>query len=147
MWLALSLGLLVNTAAPADGALEGPLGFPGCHLPSDLEVCAESTDGALHCAFANEILSQTVDETPGFRLEVPAGRYRVYTRARSDAPNFRAYFSRAVRCGLRESCRDHRPIVAEVRASETLSGISPADWSAPLHEVEQGPIAVRTRGI
>ncbi|MEN9217339.1 MAG: hypothetical protein Q6K90_08445, partial [Gloeomargarita sp. HHBFW_bins_162] len=60
----------------------------------------------------------------GYQLSLPPGRYQVY----ATYGNYRAYYSPAVACGLHIRCRDHQPIVVDVRAGQRLPDISPMDW-------------------
>ena len=44
------------------------------------------------------------------------------------AKDYRAYYSKFVKCGMSVDCQDHTPIVVRVKSGETVSGIDPMDW-------------------
>ncbi len=110
---------LVPAAVPSEtGRVEGALRFPACFPPEDLEVCAERLDGRIvRCQPA----------ALRYSLSLPEGEYRIFSRARSQSER-RAYYSKAVACGLRVQCRDHTPLVVSVRSGRPLRSIDPADW-------------------
>lgn len=136
--LALAVGVLAVAAAlPTDGRAErrdaevpahiaGPVRFPGCVPPTDLEVCATPVSGgAARC-----VRPQQGEEELQYTLQVPAGEYLVFARSDSVQPGLRAYYTRAVPCGLSVDCRDHEPMVVRVAAGQTRVDIAPADWSS-----------------
>lgn len=123
----LALAIAGNGAAPqaGHGVIEGALLYPACDVPADLEVCAEGKTTVCTKALS------FVDGDIGYRLELPAGEYRIFARAETMMPGVRAYYSAAVQCGLDIDCTDHAPIVVGVRSGSRTTGIHPADWSEP----------------
>ncbi len=117
LWSAQSSPIV--TPRPAEtGRVEGALRFPGCFPPEDLEVCAETLDGRIvRCERA----------ALRYSLALPEGRYRIFSRARSEGAR-RGYYSKAVSCGLRVECRDHTPLIISVRPGRTLRSVDPSDW-------------------
>jgi hypothetical protein len=105
--------------------------------PADLQVCAERTDGFSSCTSKLTLTEIGL----AYSLVVPPGRYRVYSASESTRAGYRAYFSKAVLCGLRIGCEDHEPIPVDVRANKTVSGVDPDDWFAPIGEVPLEPSA------
>lgn len=127
VWLALAIA--GNGAAPASGkgVIEGALLFPACDLPQDLQVCVEDAGGGVRCTAKLRVLEKTV----GYRIEVPAGEYRVFARTESMLPGIRAYYTHAVRCGLDVDCVDHTPVDVKVRSGARVTSVNPADWAEP----------------
>jgi hypothetical protein len=125
----LALAISGNGLEPSTGrgVIEGQLLFPACDVPADLEVCAESADGHLRCTSKLEFLAKTI----AYRIEVPAGEYKVFARTESTLPGVRAYYTEAVRCGLDASCNDHTPLAISVRAGARVTSVHPADWAEP----------------
>lgn len=123
----LALAIAGNGAAPqqGNGVVEGALLYPACHVPADLEVCAEG-----ETTICTRDLS-FVDGDIGYRLELPAGEYRIFARADTMLPGVRAYYSEAVKCGLDVDCTDHEPITIDLRAGARVTSIHPADWAEP----------------
>lgn len=122
----LSVVLALAISTPGSGALTGELRYPGCEVPGDLEVCAEQ-DGVVTCT--DELKLE--DGKLTYRLEVPAGTYRIFSRTESMLPNVRAYYTSAVLCGLDVTCTDHAPIPVVVRPGELRAAVHPSDWVAP----------------
>lgn len=106
-------------------AVTGPVLFPGCAPPDDLQVCAATTPGAapVACTSARPRHGQE-----GYRLQLPPGSYVVYARSPSVQAGLRAYFSNAVLCGLSVECKDHAPIQVHLRPGQVRRGVAPADW-------------------
>ncbi len=107
--------------------ITGELSYPSDHIPPDMDVCAEEiASGDPHCG------SQTWEESGKryYRLSVPPGRYRVYARTGA-MPDYRAYYSEAVPCGLHAECTSHEPIVVAIGPGETRESVNPHDWYAP----------------
>lgn len=120
-----SLGGNLMSPAAGHGIVQGELLYPACTgLPEDLQVCAENRDTG------ERICTHQFFGRAGYRyrIEVPAGRYEVFAQTESARPGYRAYYSEAVRCGLRVSCTAHDPITVVVESGRTNNAISPADW-------------------
>jgi hypothetical protein len=107
--------------------ITGELSYPSDYIPPDMVVCAEDI------ATGNPSCDSRTYEEAGrrfYRLSVPAGRYRVYART-GDMPDYRAYYSQAVPCGLHAGCPSHEPIVVTIGPGETRESVNPHDWYAP----------------
>ena len=101
------------------GELRGEVRFPSC-TPPRITVCAEPVSGGK--------LSCTATDARGhYRLRVSHGRYYVFARA-DEFLQSRAYFTRAVQCGLDIVCTDHAKIPVQVDAGQIATGVDPADW-------------------
>jgi hypothetical protein len=133
---ALIIALLLIGSDPT-GRIRGHVHFPACMPPADLQVCAERSDGFSRCT--TKLMLTEVGLA--YTLEVPPGRYLVYARSESTLAGYRAYFSKAVHCGLRVGCDDHAPVPVNVRANKTVSGVDPDDWFAPIYERPLEPSA------
>lgn len=123
------------------GRITGELRFPSCNQTAPgLEVCAEPVDhdGAAACTtdFAPNAAGQLT-----YALELAPGAYRVYaTTPMIENGEYRAYFTRAVQCGLDVSCRDHAPVAVDVASGRTVRGVHPADWVAGTDEPAPAPL-------
>jgi hypothetical protein len=104
------------------GTITGRLSYPSDLLPGDLQVCARDV--------ASDEVSCEGEHVDGtYRFAVPPGRYTVWAET-GEWPGVRAFYSRAVPCGLSVGCEDHTPIVVEVTANATVTGVDPGDWYA-----------------
>ncbi|HAJ62682.1 MAG TPA: hypothetical protein DCP31_28460 [Cyanobacteria bacterium UBA8543] len=103
------------------GRIEGSLSFPSNYIPA-LKVCAKNIrNNSLSCI-------QTKQNQKQYKIEVQPGTYHVYATVTIAGQKDTAYYSRAVTCGLRYGCNDHRPIAVTVRAGQVAKGINPQDW-------------------
>ncbi len=127
--IALLLLGLGSVAAPRPSRIEGHVHYPACFPPSDLAVCAATTDGTTERCTSRFSMTELGIH---YRLEVPAGTYLVYATSETYFPGYRAHFSRAVVCGLSTECRDHAPIPVTVEPGQTVRHIDPDDWFAPV---------------
>lgn len=124
--------LAAQTSAEETGTISGRLMYPSDYIPEDMIVCAEhAASGETFCT--DEHLERGGDTT--YRLSVPAGGYTVYAKLTAPesygaayGPDYRAYYSEFVTCGLMASCASHKPIVVEVKAGQAAADIDPADW-------------------
>jgi hypothetical protein len=112
---------------PKPASPSGKLSYPSDYIPDDLRVCAESVSpNASHC-------DARIEEKNGsrvYRLTVPPGQYRVYAQT-SDMAGYKAYYTKAVICGLSVDCPDHSPVVLDVKPGESRNEVDPGDWYAP----------------
>lgn len=113
------------TVSPATGSavatIQGRKIFPSEAIPADFRVCAANlASHAETCTAAGG--------APTYRLQVPAGSYRVYAIVPSFDGSYRAYYSRFVTCGLRAECTDHSPLTVTVAAGQTVDGIDAGDF-------------------
>lgn len=127
VWLALAIAGNGADSVKDLGVIEGALLFPACDLPTDLEVCVEQANGKLRCT-SNLVFEE---KTIAYRIEVPAGTYKVFARTESMLPGVRAYYTEAVKCGLEAACSDHTPVAISVKAGSRISSVHPADWEEP----------------
>ena len=127
VWLALAIAGNGAESVADRGVIEGALLFPACDVPTDLEVCVEQTNGKLRCT--SDLVYQ--EKTIAYRIEVPAGTYKVFARTESTLPGVRAYYTEAVRCGLDAECSDHTPVAVGVKAGSHVTNVHPADWEEP----------------
>ena len=124
--MAVSISTL-SLLSMATGTVRGRIRYPACMgPPGDAIVCAEPTAGGM--ATCAPVAWSTRASGYDYRLELPAGDYYVYTRTESMMPGYRAYFTRAVTCGLHTECADHTPIVVSVAPGRVVGDVDPADW-------------------
>jgi hypothetical protein len=126
------LGGTLDTNEAKVGAIEGQLMYPSCELPDDLQVCGEETSSG------QKICTRPFVREDGiaYRLELPAGRYRVYSVSESARPGYRAYYSAFVTCGLRVECVDHAPLAVQVGPGQLIAHVDPADWFTPARAAQ-----------
>ena len=106
------------------GYISGNLGFPGEFIPPDLMVNAVNMQ-------TNQVSSTTdkdkYDQSKKYILKVLAGKYQVYA-ATKEVPNYKAYYTQYVRCGLQVGCTSHAVITITVAGGDTVKNIDPQDW-------------------
>lgn len=98
------------------GRAQGIATHPAGTIPPDLVVCAEPTLGGPATCVAPAPSGQYV-------LELAPGQYHITTYAKS-APTLRGYYTERS-AGI----AGNRPLIVNVAAGETLTGINPDDWS------------------
>jgi hypothetical protein len=134
--LAASISPIVNAVASAVsapdldasvGTIEGSLSYPGESIPA-LKICAENISTQARYCTQTQIQDAKYAHGKGYRLQLPAGTYRVFATAQQHT----AHYSVAVPCGLTVKCQDHRQVAVTVKAGQTLSGVDPTDWFWPL---------------
>jgi hypothetical protein len=123
-------GSLSSPAAPAQsmGTITGALSFPSEGLPKDMKVCAENQATKTETCTTEKMVVNTPQPHTAYSLSVPTGKYLVYAIVPSFNLKYRAYYSAFVTCGLKYECKDHAPLVVDVKAGQTVSGVDPQDW-------------------
>jgi hypothetical protein len=120
----------VQPQAPAQtvrrGIIEGSLGYPGEFVPP-LKICAENLVNRIQYCTGVILEDAKYQHGVGYKLEVPSGHYRVFATDTQKS----AYFSQAVKCGLKINCQNHEPISVIVTAGQAIAGIDPIDWYSP----------------
>jgi len=140
--LALALGLLPAASAPAQktapGIIEGSLSHPSEFIPPDMTICAQNISTQERLCTARHLKGEQYQYGDGYKLKVPPGAYHVYAYlpdpgkyGASYPKDYRAYYSEFVKCGMREECLSHAPVVVRVRSGENLKSIDPQDWYRP----------------
>ncbi len=111
------------------GVITGSLSYPSDFMPN-LEICA--VDIKTNESYCTYQMIQGPDFTYGYgyRLEVPAGNYQVYSKINDQFEDYKAYYSEFVKCGGEYTCTNHAPITIQVSADETVRKIDPVDWYA-----------------
>jgi hypothetical protein len=103
------------------GTLEGTVSFPSEGIPADMEVCATNQGNQQETCTQPQLSTK-------YSLKVPPGSYQVFARSKSFNPNYKAYYSQFVTCGLKASCPSHDPITVAVEAGKIVTGVDPQDW-------------------
>ena len=109
---------------PKPATITGELGYPSDYIPEDMRVCAErvgTSDKKCDARFSVQKGRRI------YTLTVPPGNYRVYAETR-DWPDYKAYYTEAVVCGLSVDCPSHEPITLELLAGDTRTKVDPQDW-------------------
>ncbi|MCX7928687.1 MAG: hypothetical protein N2558_03295 [Patescibacteria group bacterium] len=108
------------------GKIEGSL-IPPKDVPIiEMLVCAkEITKQTSYCT-AEFIEDQKYKNGIGYVLELPIGKYHVYSIYSLD--NSKAFYSEYVLCGLKEECKSHKPVEITVEKEKVIQGIDPIDW-------------------
>jgi|GEM_PF-2044312 len=117
------------------GIIEGSLGYPSESIPDAMKVCAENVKTKEITCTAEQIRNRKYSSGVGYKLKVPAGTYQIFASltdpnglGSSYAPDYRAYYSDFVTCGLVYGCPSHNPINVTVSEGQTISKIDPVDW-------------------
>lgn len=121
------------------GFIEGSISYPSEVIPDTLRICALNlTDTQEYCTDTRIQDQKYAPTGVGFRLEVPAGKYHVYSYL-SNQPEYRAYFSEFVLCGMSFECGSHAPIEINVYSGITTPDVRPHDWYATTTESDVVP--------
>ena len=118
-----------QTSAPTTGTITGFVSYPSEFIPDGMTICAEpDADTDSYCT--TELIEHAAS-LPTYELELPPGGYYVYAYDADGDPDYKAFYSEFVTCGLSIECTSHDPILVTVVAGETLEDIDPGDWYAP----------------
>ena len=109
------------------GAIEGPLSYPSDMFPENFTVCAESEDESYQSCTENLLQDSKYQSGYGYLLDLPEGNYYVYSYDPA-SPDYYAYYTDFVACGMHDSCTSHRSILVQVVSGETTGDIEPGDW-------------------
>lgn len=102
-------------------AITGSVSYPSDSLPP-MRIYAIATEGNRHYA------TRTRANQSRFAISnILPGKYYVVAYT-DEAPELAGGWSRAVPCGLKNTCRDHALIPVTVTSGGTTSGINVADW-------------------
>jgi hypothetical protein len=116
----LSITQMAQTVSSA-GAITGSLSYPSDYVPA-MRVYALATDGSRHYT------TRTRANQSRFTISnMLPGKYYVVAYT-DEAPGLAGGWSKAVLCGLKNTCRDHALIPVSVTSGGTTSGINVADW-------------------
>lgn len=119
--------------APSSAIIQGSLSYPSEGIPEQMKICAQSLQTNDEFCTTNHLQSPQFTYGVGYQLTVSPGSYEVYAFL-PEQPDYKAYYSEAVPCGLSVDCTSHRPIPVQVAAGETVTKIDPQDWYAPPQE-------------
>ena len=122
----------ISQSKTKTGFIEGSLGYPSEGIPSDMEICAENlTSKEIYCT-TDHLQNSKYTYGFGYKIEVPVANYYVFsTSSLFGEPDYKAYYSSFVTCGMRDKCRSHNPISITVSEGKTTSNVDPIDWYAP----------------
>jgi len=122
-------------AHPQSGVIEGSLSYPSEFIPDHMTICAENLATKQIYSTNKHVKAKKYQYKVGYKLAVPPGNYHVFAQLPDPArygaeypKDYRAYYSKFVKCGMSVECKDHTPIVVMVKSGETVSRIDPQDW-------------------
>ncbi|MFN0202420.1 MAG: hypothetical protein ACKVTZ_12915 [Bacteroidia bacterium] len=102
------------------GYLQGSFSFPSDGIPEDMRIVAHNIE-------TGEEIAINYQNQPNYELKVPEGQYFVFAETEA-APDYRAYFTEFVTCGLSIDCPSHKKIIVVVSPNMKMNDINPADW-------------------
>ena len=106
--------------------ISGVLSYPSDYIPGDLEVCAYQISHPSFSYCTKEKIK--ISNNLIYKIDLPFGEYYVFASTK-DMPNYKAYYTEAVVCGLGVHCKSHRKIKVVVDGKKLkLSNINPQDW-------------------
>ena len=143
--LAMMLVLALSTlSAQADnlqlaimpGTISGVVSYPSDYIPP-MRIYAIASDGTGHYQ------TKTGANQRSFTIRnVPPGKYYVVAYT-DEAAGMVGGWSRAVPCGLRNTCKDHALISVIVAPGSRATGIRVFDWYAPRGAFPSEPSAAK----
>lgn len=110
---------LPPTPTPQTALVQGKICYPGQAVPAMQLYFRRLEDERL------EQIS-TAENQEFYSLELPPGQYYAY--AWVERYQVGGLYSRAVTCGLLETCTDHNPQSFEVEAGQVLMSVDLCDW-------------------
>lgn len=117
------------------GIIEGSLDFIDHNIPNDIEVCAENLNTDKTYCTKDQIIDAKYAIGKGYKIEVPEGNYYIYSYSKNKNPNYKAYFTEFVECGMTSRCKSHNKIMIKVQKDITLPDIDPIDWYDPKQKI------------
>ena len=106
--------------------ISGVLSYPSDYVPGDLEVCAYQISHPSFSYCTKEKIK--ISNNLIYKMNVPFGEYYVFASTK-DMPNYKAYYTEAVVCGLGVHCKSHRKVKVVIDGKrQKLSNINPQDW-------------------
>jgi hypothetical protein len=109
------------------GSIAGHLSYPGDFIP-ELRVVAFAAGEPGQYYYVDTVQNQSVYQI----LNVPAGTYHVIAYLLDPTSEQSGGYSRAVPCGLLDTCKDHTLLDVSVASRQATGNIDPADWYAPV---------------
>lgn len=118
----------LNEANNTIGFVSGEIGFPSSFIPEQT-VCIESVDNPSSVKQCVKLGGSVSGETT-FSFGMVPGSYYVYAQVEDNSydPDYKAYYSEFVTCGMSVECESHDPVEVKVQAGEKISDIMPIDW-------------------
>jgi len=117
--------LAVPSGGP--GSIAGHLSYPGDFIP-ELRVVAFASGEPGQFYYIDTVQNQTAYQI----LNIPAGAYHVIAYLLDPTSRQAGSYSRAVPCGLLDTCKDHSLVDVSVASGQATGNIDPIDWYAPL---------------
>ena len=115
-------------AGKSYGTISGKLAWPGESIPP-MKICAQRLN---HKAITCMKLTAKNYHQAKYQWKLPVGKYYIFAHVLNKqaviTPQYRAYYSEFVTCGIKASCRSHKPIPVIVQHHKQLKNINPIDW-------------------
>lgn len=118
--------LALATLSSRPGSISGHLSYPGDYIP-ELRVVAFAADNPGQYYYVDTVQNQSVFQI----LNIPAGSYHIIAYRLDPTSDQAGGYSRAVPCGLLNTCKDHSLLEVTVASGQAIGNIDPIDWYAP----------------
>jgi hypothetical protein len=117
------------TSTPNLGTITGNICYPGDRIPAMTAYFRNTSTDQL-------FEFQISENQSSYSIQLPPGSYYAYAWV----PLYQVggLYSRAVLCGLDDSCEDHNPQPFDVLAGSSVEGIHICDWVIPPDELPFG---------
>lgn len=112
------------------GFIEGGLSYPSERIPDNLRVCTENEMGS-SCGTYQSLEGDEYKYGVGYRIEVPAGSYKVFSR--TEVGGFDPVIGGYTECGDANECESHKLLMVEVKDGEIVTGIDLEDFQAEFY--------------
>jgi hypothetical protein len=114
------------TVSLRPGSISGHLSYPGDYIP-ELRVVAFAADSPSQYYYVDTVQNQSTYQI----LNIPVGSYHIIAYPLDPTSDQAGGYSRAVPCGLMNTCQDHSLLDVAVASGQAIRNIDPADWYAP----------------
>lgn len=108
----------------ATGIIEGPLTFPSDFIPTNMIVYATNIETDKNYSTSEHITNSRFKYGKGYRLEVPIGKYYIFTRL-GPLDGARSYYNQCMKDVFEDksTCSGHDKIIVEVFENQTTTDI------------------------
>jgi hypothetical protein len=126
-------GVITTTPTPSRGTVRGKICYPSENIPVMTIYFRD--------VLTNQLSELAISENQmNYVVQLAPGKYYAY--AWVSEYQIGGMYSKAVECGLGNSCNDHSPLLFEVKVGVVLDGIDLCDWVIPQ---DQLPLSLPTQ--
>lgn len=124
-----------SATPPQSGSIQGSMVYPSDAIPGVMVACAENVETRETLCSEKR---RNWETGVRYSLKLSPGRYYVYGTllpgddSVGEMRGMKAYYTDYIKCGMGENCKSNKRIILEVKAGETLAGITVGDWWANL---------------